>query len=657
MSIDIFPELETPLIYVVQPYGGMDPAQMEGYITNYTEFYFLLITGIHHVESMNIQSIAMTKLAFHPGTNMAAAMAETVNYVNRSKAFMPPGTLPPIIMRYDASSVPVGFLVFESDTKTVGQIQDEATFKVRPYLASLRGVSAPPSFGGDARTIVARLDPEALRLHRLSPDAVVNALISGNQVYPSGNIVMDGRFPIVPVNSVVTDIKDLEKIPIKLGPSPSIYLGDIGKVADETDVPVGYTLVNGKRSVILPITKRPDASTLSVVKLVRDNMELMRKALSTDIKMTFQFDQSPYVVHAVNDVRNEGIVGAILTGLMILIFLGDWRSVVIVVLTIPLALLFAIVCLWLVGQSINIMTLGGLALAIGILVDEATVAIENIHVWMAKPGVTIPPGRLGRDRRDDRAADAGHAVHPGRFHSGPVHARRGARPVHSTVAGGGFRHGRLLRAGDHVCASHGGLAAQVPSRAEAPASPFADADGIPQGTYSRSSWGRGPAAGADDTGHARRRIQTSGIDGHFTRTRLARACPADAASQGTRSWQRPIWSCDCPVRPLPEKVPAARLRPLVHRAGLCRRQAAHRRGHRFAARQGDLPQGRCRPVSAAPAGPRRHHPGKDGRTDQGRGHGHQRGGGWEGRDFGRPGRHGLEQLPHQLHLHLDGRSA
>jgi multidrug efflux pump subunit AcrB len=389
MSIDIFPELETPLIYVVQPYGGMDPAQMEGYITNYTEFYFLLITGIHHVESMNIQSIAMTKLAFHPGTNMAAAMAETVNYVNRSKAFMPPGTLPPIIMRYDASSVPVGFLVFDSKTKNVGQVQDEATFKVRPYLASLRGVSAPPSFGGDARTIVTRLDPERLRAYRLSPDDVVAALISGNQVYPSGNVVMGDKFPIVPVNSVVTNIKDLEKIPINLGPTPVVYLGDIGKVADETDVPVGYTLVNGHRSVILPITKRPDASTLSVVNLVKENLPQMRKALSQDIELNFEFDQSPYVAHAVSDVVREGILGAVLTGLMILLFLGDWRSVVVVVLTIPLALLFAIVVMWLIGQSINIMTLGGLALAIGILVDEATVAIENIHVWMARPGTSI----------------------------------------------------------------------------------------------------------------------------------------------------------------------------------------------------------------------------------------------------------------------------
>ena len=143
MSVDIFPEMDMPVLCVVQPYGGMDPEQMEGYLTNYTEFLFLLISGIHHVESKNIQSIALTKLYFHPGTDMGQALAETVNYINRARAFMPPGTVPPIVLRYDAGSVPVGFLVFSSDTKDVGQIQDEATFRVRPMLSSLRGVSAP----------------------------------------------------------------------------------------------------------------------------------------------------------------------------------------------------------------------------------------------------------------------------------------------------------------------------------------------------------------------------------------------------------------------------------------------------------------------------------------------------------------------------------
>src|SRR5262249_14960457 len=187
MPIDIFPDLNTPIIYVAQPYGGMDPQQMEGFLTNYYEYHFLYITGIHHVESRNIQGVALMKLFFHPGTNMANAMAETVNYVNRSRSFMPTGTVPPFIMRFDAGSVPVGYLVCESKTKSIGEIQDQALFKVRPMFASLPGVSAPPPFGGNHRTIVIKADPERLKAYRLSPDQVVAAIAKGNQITPSGN--------------------------------------------------------------------------------------------------------------------------------------------------------------------------------------------------------------------------------------------------------------------------------------------------------------------------------------------------------------------------------------------------------------------------------------------------------------------------------------
>lgn len=383
MPIDIFPELDTPVIYVVQPYGGMDPEQMEGYLTNYTEFLFLLITGIHHVESKNIQSIALSKLYFHPGTNMAQAMAETVNYINRARAFQPPGTVPPIVLRYDAGSVPVGFLVFSSDSKGVGQIQDEATFRVRPLLSSLQGVSAPPSFGGEARTILIRVDPEQLQALRLSPDDLATALVNGNQISPSGNVTLAGKTHIVPTNSVVTDISELGNIPIRVGDTAPIYLRDIASISDGTDIDSGYALVNGRRSVFLPITKRPGASTLEVVHLVKANLPQMQEALSEDIRVRFEFDQSPYVARAMGDVVKEGALGAVLTGLMVLLFLRDWRSVLVVVLNIPLALLAALIGLWLVRQTINVMTLGGLALAVGILVDEATVALENIHARLA----------------------------------------------------------------------------------------------------------------------------------------------------------------------------------------------------------------------------------------------------------------------------------
>jgi multidrug efflux pump subunit AcrB len=380
MPVDIFPDLNTPVIYVAQPYGGMDAQQMEGFLTYYYEYHFLYITGIHHVESRNIQSVALMKLYFHPGTNMANAMAETVNYVNRARSFMPTGTVPPFIMRFDAGSVPVGYLVFKSDTKSIGEIQDLALNRVRPMFASLPGVSAPPPFGGNQRTIIIKADPDALKSRHLSPDEVVAAIASGNKITPSGNVTVKGKAPIVPVDSVVgSDIKDLEKIPIRLGTDPTVYVGDIGQVVDSTDVPSGYGLVNGKRSVYILVTKRADASTLSVVNEVKKNLPRMQAAIPQDIEVKFEFDQSPYVTRALWGVGIEAALGAFLTGLMVFLFLHDARSVIVVVLNIPFALLAAVAALSLTGQTINLMTLGGLALAVGILVDEATVEVENIH--------------------------------------------------------------------------------------------------------------------------------------------------------------------------------------------------------------------------------------------------------------------------------------
>ncbi len=163
MRVDIFPDMGVPILYVAQPYGGMDPSQMEGYLTNYYEYHFLYITGIDHVESKNIQGVALMKLYFHPGTNMAQAMAETINYVNRARAFMPPGTVAPFVMRFDTGSVPVGYLVLSSETRSIGEIQDLALFRVRPMFAGLPGVSAPPPFGGNQRTVVVTIDPQRLR--------------------------------------------------------------------------------------------------------------------------------------------------------------------------------------------------------------------------------------------------------------------------------------------------------------------------------------------------------------------------------------------------------------------------------------------------------------------------------------------------------------
>lgn len=396
MEVDIFPKLNLPVIYVCQPYGGMDPAQMEGFLTNYYEYHFLYISGIHHVESRNVQGTALMKLYFHPETNMAQAMAETINYVNRSQAFMPPGTVSPFVMRFDTGSVPVGYLVLSSDTRSIAEIQDLALFRVRPMFSSLPGVSAPPPFGGSARSIVITVDPKKLQSYSMSPDEVIVALTRGNTLSPSGNVPIGDSYPIVPVNSVVKDPQQLGSIPVRMGEDP-VFIRDLGIIQDSADAPAGYALVNGRRAVYILATKRADASTLSVINNIKAALPKMKEALGAEgegIDVRFEFDQSPYVTKAVGGVLTEGVLGAVLVGLMILLFLRDWRSALIVVLNIPISLFCSIFALWLTGQSINLMTLGGLALAIGILVDEATVSIENIHSHLQRG---VPLAKAVRD--------------------------------------------------------------------------------------------------------------------------------------------------------------------------------------------------------------------------------------------------------------------
>jgi multidrug efflux pump subunit AcrB len=394
MEVDIFPALNLPVIYVCQPYGGMDPAQMEGYLTNYYEYHFLYISGIHHVESRNVQGVALMKLYFHPGTNMAQAMAETINYVNRSQAFMPPGTVSPFVMRFDTGSVPVGYLVLSSETRSIAEINDLALFSVRPLFSALPGVSAPPPFGGSARSMVVSVDPHKLQSYGMSPDEVISAITKGNTLSPSGNVPIGDKYPIVPVNSIVKDVNQLLSIPVRMGAEP-VYLRDLGVVADAADAPAGYALVNGRRAVYILATKRAEASTLSVVNTIKRALPDMQKALPPDIKVSFEMDQSPFVTRAVLGVLTEGTLGAVLVGLMVLVFLWDWRSALVVVINIPLALMASVVALWITGYTINVMTLGGLALAIGVLVDEATVEIENIHAQMRETGSIARAVRLG----------------------------------------------------------------------------------------------------------------------------------------------------------------------------------------------------------------------------------------------------------------------
>ncbi len=385
MPRDVFPPLGIPTIYVAQPYGGMDAAQMESYLTYFYEYHFLYIANIEHVESKTIQGASIMKLQFHPGTDMAAAMAETIAYVNRARAFMPAGAPNPFVTRFDAGSVPVGYLTFATDNpeRTMGQMQDEALNKVRPMFATLPGVSAPPPFGGSARTIVVNVDPDKLRARGLTPDEVVTAIAKANVISPSGNMNLGDSYPIVPTNAIVGKPAELADVPLRSMADGAVYVRDVATVADGADLVTSYALVNGRRTVYIPVTKRAEASTLAVVSQVRANMDKFQAALPEDIKVSYEFDQSPVVWHSIEELAKEAGLGAILTGLMVLVFLRDFRSAFIVVINIPLSLLAAAFALWVSGQSVNLMTLGGLALAVGILVDEATVAIENIHTRLA----------------------------------------------------------------------------------------------------------------------------------------------------------------------------------------------------------------------------------------------------------------------------------
>ncbi len=384
MPVDIFPRVGAPAIYVAQPYGGMDPSQMEGFLTYYYEYHFLYITGIEHVESKNIQGAALMKLVFHEGTDMNQAMAEVVGYVNRSRAFMPPGAVPPFITRFDAGSIPVGQLVFSSPNRSPGEMQDFALNRVRPLFATLDGVSAPPPFGGNQRTIVVRLDPDKMRQYRISPEEAIAAVNQSSAVYPSGNVRTGELMRIASTNAVIGgNLKELADAPVRVGSGPTVYLRDIGVVENGTDIITGYAHVNGKRTVYIQVTKRSDASTLAVLNRVKAALPSFRNVVPEDVEITLEFDQSGYVIAAIRSLVNEAMLGAALTGLMVLLFLRDWRSALIVITTIPSALLAAVVWLWASGQTVNIMTLGGLALAVGVLVDEATVEIENIHTHLA----------------------------------------------------------------------------------------------------------------------------------------------------------------------------------------------------------------------------------------------------------------------------------
>ena len=379
IPIDIFPRLNLPVIYVIEPYGGMTPQQMEGFFATRLQDQFLYINGIKNVTSKNLQGISILKLTFFESTNMAEASAQVALQLNRAMQFFPPGALPPQVIRFDASSLPVGTLVFSSTDRKLEEIADLAATRIRPMFSSIPGISTPPPVGSNVRTVVLNMDPDKLRSYNLTADEVVKAIAANNVTAPSGDIRIGNVMYMATTNALEDHVRNFEDIPIKTDDVNTVRLRDIGTVQDAADITTGYALINGKRSIYMPVVKTPDASTWEVVQQLKSRIPEMQSLLPDDVHIGYVFDQSIFVMNSVKSLITEGILGAILTGLMVILFLKDWRSCIVVIVTIPLSVLSAVLCLHLAGQTINIMTLSGLALAIGVLVDEATVTIENIH--------------------------------------------------------------------------------------------------------------------------------------------------------------------------------------------------------------------------------------------------------------------------------------
>ncbi|MVM32899.1 MMPL family transporter [Spirosoma sp. HMF4905] len=382
IKIDIFPNLNLPVIYISQPFGGYTPNQMESFFGKQYVNLLLYVSGVKSIETKNIQGITLLKLSFYEGTNMAQAAAEVSAYSNRAQSSFPPGSQPPFILRFDASTLPVGQLVLSSPKRSNNELQDLANVYVRSGFTSIPGLVSPAPFGGNSRSIVIKADPELLRSHNLTPDQLVAALRINNQATPAGNVRIGDFNYFTPANTTVKTIEDFGNIPLFTGTVQNLYLKDVATIEDGADITQGYVLVNGKRSVYLPITKSADASTWEVVQNLKAALPRFQALLPEDVKLTYTFDQSVYVINAVESLMTEGAIGAILTGLMVLLFLGDVRGALIVIITIPTCIISGVLFLSLFGQTINIMTLSGLSLAIGILVDESTVTIENIHQHM-----------------------------------------------------------------------------------------------------------------------------------------------------------------------------------------------------------------------------------------------------------------------------------
>ncbi len=384
---DIFPSINIPVVSVIWQYTGLTPEEMEQRVTTYSEYSISSsVNDIKNIDSQTMSGISVERIYFQPNVNVDLAIAQIVSASNSIRALMPTGIQPPVIVQYNASSVPVLQISLSSDTLNEQQLYDYGIYQMRQQLAPIQGITLPTPYGGKYRQIMVDLDPDALRAQGLTPNDVVTAVNAQSLTLPSGDAKMGDKQFIVRVNASAQSIDALNNVPIKQVGGTTVYLRDVAHVRDGWAVQQNVVRTEGKRSVLMTIIKNGDASTLDVVNRVKAALPTIQKAAPQGMHIALLFDQSVFVQNAISSVLREGAIAAGLTALMILLFLGSWRSTVVVMVSIPLSILTSVAVLSALGQTINTMTLGGLALAVGILVDDSTVTIENTHRLLEEGG-------------------------------------------------------------------------------------------------------------------------------------------------------------------------------------------------------------------------------------------------------------------------------
>jgi multidrug efflux pump subunit AcrB len=395
MPTDIFPEIDIPVVTVIWQYTGLSTPEMEERVTTYSQYSISSnVNGIKDMEAQTLDGLSVQKIYFQPDVNLDLAISQIVSATNSIRALMPAGVQPPIVVQFNASSVPVMQVSLSSDSLNQQQLYDYGIYRVRQQLAPVPGVTLPTPAGGKYRQIMVDIDPAKLLARGLTPMDVVNAVNSQNLTLPSGTAKIGDRQYTVRTNATPSTIDDLNNIPVRYAGGATVFLKDVAQVRDGSMVQQNIVREDGKRSVLLSIIKNGNASTLAVVKGVKAALNTARAAAPAGMNITELFDQSVFVTSSIEGVVREGAIAAVLTALMILLFLGSWRSTLVVMISIPLAILSSIVMLYFLGETLNTMTLGGLALSVGILVDDSTVTIENTHRLLTEDGKPLHEATL-----------------------------------------------------------------------------------------------------------------------------------------------------------------------------------------------------------------------------------------------------------------------